>query len=351
ATAFENQPDEYTLTESRKREVLNRIFAARRAGLPEGRLVRLWPRIAAGIAAVITIAVCSFYMLKGRSAGSAQQPPVPVAAADIAPGKVGATLTLADGKKISLRETANGTIAKEGGIQILKTKDGQLVYEIKKNAPHAQLLNTLSTAPGETYCVVLPDQSKVWMNAASAITYTTTLLEKGLRKVKLKGEAYFEVAKDPAHPFIVETGAQLVEVLGTHFNINAYDDEEKTKTTLLEGSVKVTGRESSATIKPGEQAALAGSGAISVKAVQTGDVVAWKNGFFSFDNENLEAVMRKIARWYNVKVEYDDPSVKQETFYGSVSRFENISKVLKSLERTGVVIFQLNGNVVSVKKK
>ncbi|MFT4092003.1 MAG: hypothetical protein QM640_00080, partial [Niabella sp.] len=115
ATAFENQPDEYTLTESRKREVLNRIFAARRAGLPERRLVRLWPRIAAGIAAVITIAVCSLYMLKDRSAGPVQQTPVPVAAADIAPGKVGATLTLADGKKISLRETANGTITKEGG--------------------------------------------------------------------------------------------------------------------------------------------------------------------------------------------------------------------------------------------
>ncbi|MBZ4189435.1 FecR family protein [Niabella beijingensis] len=348
--AFEHQTDDHPLTDSQRRNVLNRIFEKEDSRKFRKRWVYQWPRFAAGIAAVFAIVWVSVYLFKTSDTGVPDKSHPAVRVTDVAPGKVGATLTLSNGKTIRLGAVANGEIAEENGIRILKTDDGQLVYEMGSNTADTEHINTLSTTAGETYCIVLPDRSKIWMNAASGLTYKTGLFEKGVRKVRLEGEAYFEVAKDAAHPFIVETGGQQAEVLGTHFNINAYREEGNVKTTLLEGRVKVAGNGMEKIIKPGEQAELV-AGRIKVRTVQTADVIAWKNGFFSFDNEDLEAVMMKIARWYKVRVQFDAPSLRQETFYGSVSRFENISTVLNALERTGVVTFQVEGNTVTVKKK
>ncbi|MDO7744679.1 MAG: FecR domain-containing protein, partial [Pedobacter sp.] len=217
------------------------------------RSVPLWSRIAAiaSIAAVIVIAF-GIYLSSGpeRKADYTH-----LTANDIAPGKMGATLTLANGKKISLSGAANGEIAKESGLSISKTADGQVIYEVQGGQSKSNALNTLSTAIGETYIITLPDQTKVWLNAASSLTYNPALTVNGLRKVKLSGEGYFEVAKDKEHPFIVESGTQSIEVLGTHFNVNAYPDESAYRTTLLEGSVKVEDKGQTKVLQPGNQAA------------------------------------------------------------------------------------------------
>lgn len=348
--AFYLQTDEASLTHNQQQQVLNRVFEIRTASQKGKKLVKLWPRIAAGVAASVMIVLLGTYWFRSVNTPASTEAKQVAVAGNIVPGKIGATLTLADGQKISLADISKGQVIKEGGIRIVKTADGQLVYEIKPGNNPAAGINTLSTAPGETYCVTLPDQSKVWLNADSRLTYNAALYGNGRRQLSLEGEAYFEIFKDKAHPFIVTTGAQQVEVLGTHFNISGYSTDASIKTTLLEGSVKVKGNGREKLIKPGQQAALS-SGKIEVKTVQAEDAVAWKNGFFVFDNEDLQAVMTKIARWYNITVQFEDPALKKETFYGSVSRFENISTVLKSLERTGVVTFSVKDKSVIVAKK
>ncbi len=312
---------------------------------------RMWPRIAAVAAAVAIIvfgAGLFFYKNQQKTSTS-----VVASTNDIAPGKIGATLTLASGKRISLGDAANGEIAKEAGISVTKAADGQLVYQSNPSlrVEAKQYFNTLTTAKGETYIITLPDKSKVWMNAASSLTYSASLTERGVRRVKLEGEAYFQIAKDKAHPFIVESKGQEVEVLGTHFNISAYSNEPIVKTTLIEGSVKVTANYQSKTLKPNQQALLTGTDAIQVSDVEAEYDVAWKNGFFLFNGERLESIMIKVARWYNVEVEYADPALKSKTFIGTISRFEKVSKVLNMLERTEVASFKIEGNKIIIDKK
>ena len=275
-----------------------------------------------------------------------------VFASDVAPGKNKAILTLADGKKISLSDAVTGDIAKEAGFSITKTADGQLVYNIAEaeNANDTRL-NTISTPNGGEWQIRLPDGSTVWLNAASSIQYSLNIGTAKSRLVKLDGEAYFEVSKNKAHPFIVETAKQAVEVLGTHFNINSYLDEKVTRTTLLEGSVRVSHNDTkeSEILKPGEQSLVTPSG-IDIKTVDVDEAIAWKNGYFMFNNEKQESVLRKIARWYNVEIEYADPAAKEVMYYGTVSRFEKISKVLRKFEQTGEVRFDIKGNKVIVYK-
>lgn len=273
---------------------------------------------------------------------------------DVAPGGNKAILTLADGKKISLSDAANGDLIEQAGISISKTANGQLVYHIEKSAGAIDdtKVNTISTPNGGEWEIRLPDGSVVWLNAASSLQYPLNIATSKQRRVELTGEAYFEVAKDKAHPFIVKTVKQELEVLGTHFNINSYINENVTRTTLLEGSVRISDLNSSDTqlLKPGEQSVLSDKG-IEVKKVNTDEAVAWKNGYFMFDNEKQESILRKIARWYNVEIEYADPAAKEVMYYGTVSRFEKISKVLRKFEQTGEVRFDIKGNKVIVYKE
>ncbi|WP_316817665.1 FecR family protein [Pedobacter nyackensis] len=266
---------------------------------------------------------------------------------DVAPGKTGATLTLANGKKIRLDQALNGELAKEAGVVISKSADGQLIYEVKGSAADPGRMNTLTTAKGESYQLRLPDGSLVWLNAASSLTYAADLNSGGKRKVELDGEAYFEIAKDKAHPFVVESRKQEVEVLGTHFNVNAYADEPVVATTLLEGAVKVTGKGLDQTIRPGEQAINNGS-AIQVMDVDVETVVDWKSGGFILDRVDFRTVMRKIARWYNVEVVYD-PTVPYDMISGGyISRSMQLSSVLKLIEKSGQVRFRIEGRTVHV---
>lgn len=272
---------------------------------------------------------------------------------DIAPGKNKAILTLADGRKISLSDAMKGDIAKEAGFSITKTDDGQLVYHIAESENvNDNRLNTISTPNGGEWQIKLPDGSTVWLNAASSIQYALNIGTAKQRLVKLDGEAYFEVAKNAEHPFIVETDKQAVEVLGTHFNINSYKDENVTRTTLLEGSVRVSHKNTkeSEVLKPGEQSLVTISG-MDVKEVDVDEAIAWKKGYFMFNNEKQESILRKVARWYNVEIEYVDPEAKNVMYYGTVNRFEKISKMLTKFEQTGEVRFDIKGNKLFVYKE
>lgn len=263
---------------------------------------------------------------------------------DVAPGKNTAMLTLANGKTINLSDAKSAVIIDK---HQLRYNDGTFLTSSGNNGQVKTL--AVSTPPGGTYQVVLSDGTRVWLNAASKISFPSKFLGRK-RSVVLTGEAYLEVAKDKAHPFIVESNGQQLEVLGTHFNINSYTDEECIKTTLLEGSVRVTSSTApssgNVTLKPGQQAMLKG-GALQVKAADTEEATAWKNGQFMFDQENIRDIMRMVARWYNVEVVYKGP-VTDELFGGAVNRFEHVSEVLKMLQLTGKVRFEINGRTITV---
>lgn len=276
-----------------------------------------------------------------------------VFATDFTPGSNKAILTLANGKKISLNDAAAGDLMEDAGIAVTKTANGQLVYHIVKSnqVMDDSKTNTITTPNGGEWQIKLPDGSNVWLNAASSLTYSLNLGNGKMRKVLLSGEAYFEVAKDSSHPFIVKTAKQELTVLGTHFNVNSYADEVVTRTTLLEGSVKITNFENDGweVLKPGEQSVL-NNGMFRVDAVDTDESIAWKNGYFMFNNEKQESILRKIARWYDVKVEFADQSAKDVMYYGTVSRFDKISQVLRKFEQTGEVKFDIKDKKLIVYK-
>lgn len=322
--------------------------------LHKQKSIVLWTRIA--VAAAILIATVTGLLYFGDQVGLPGRVQDVAAVNDVAPGKQGATLTLANGKKIRLSNTLNGVIAKEGGINVTKAANGQLVYVIAKEAAETSIngagrslkktYNTLSTANGETYRVLLPDGSLVVLNATSSLTYAASLIEDGKRQVKLNGEGYFEISKDKAHPFVVKTNKQEVEVLGTHFNINSYDDEGAEKTTLLEGNIKMTAAGAAKLLKPGQQGKLEGN-KLSVSDVDTDLAVAWKNNEFTFESESITTVMKMVERWYNVEVVYLGDKTS-EKFSGRVSRFDNVSKVLKIVASTGYVQFKIEGRKIYV---
>ncbi|RDC54958.1 DUF4974 domain-containing protein [Pedobacter chinensis] len=274
---------------------------------------------------------------------------------DVMPGGNKAILTLADGRKIALNDIKNGDLIKESGISISKTADGQLVYNIEQTTngnTDDSKLNTITTPNGGEWEIRLPDGSSVWLNAASSLKYPLNISKSKVRLVELTGEAYFEVKKDKEHPFIVKTDKQKLEVLGTHFNINSYADELVTKTTLFEGRVRISAINDPSRFEllaPGEQSILSSKG-IDVKTVDVDEAIAWKNGYFMFNNERQETILKKIARWYNVQIEYMDPEAKDVMYYGTVSRFEKISKVLRKFEQTGEVRYDIKDNKVLVYK-
>ncbi len=252
-----------------------------------------------------------------------------------------ATLTLADGTVISLNEIGEGQIADQGGVIITKAEDGQLVYTLTA-FPEALLednvipvYNTVATPSGGQYHVVLPDGTKVWLNAESSLRYPA-LFSKKERQVELVGEGYFEVAKNENAPFIVKTAEQSVRVLGTHFNINSYQKQRRTETTLLEGSVevsssaKLSGRYVSKVLRPGEQAVLGPQADIEVKKVKISNAVAWKNGLFYFDNTAIKDVMEELSRWYNFDFEFEGP-VPSTKLWGKVYRNVNAAEALDIL--------------------
>lgn len=253
---------------------------------------------------------------------------------DIGPGDNRAVLVLADGSTVLLDDAAKGELSRQANAVINKTEDGQLVYQNQTSSDPAPLIyNTITTPRAGQYRLTLTDGTKVWLNAATSLQFPASFSGKE-RRVKLSGEAYFEVAKNSQQPFIVETPRQTIEVLGTHFNVNAYEEETATKTTLLEGRVKVATGSSSAVLQPGQQAASE-TDAIQVNVADTEEAVAWKNGYFKFNKADIQTIMRQLERWYDVEVEYRG-AVPTDLFVGKINRSENISGVLRVLELSEV---------------
>jgi transmembrane sensor len=308
-----------------------------------------WQRVAVAASLLILAAFGAHFILHKKDRGDIAK----IAKKDASPGKNRATLILSNGKKIILGDASNGQLASDAGVTINKTKSGEIIY--KANAAPGNVtvktgFNTLTTAKGEQYQLILPDGSHVWLNAASAVIYPV-VFDKKERAVELNGEAYFEVVHKPESPFKVKTRRQEVEVLGTHFNIYAYDDESITRTTLVEGSVKVSAFTSHNTIviKPGQQS-LVDDYNLKVETVDTDDALAWKNGYFEFNDESLESIMKKVGRWYNLDVEYSNNTAKYQLFSGSVSRYKNVSQVIKTLELTNAAHFKIENNKILVIK-
>jgi transmembrane sensor len=257
---------------------------------------------------------------------------------DVQPGKYKAKLTIADGSSIVLDSAAQGQLVKQGNTQVFN-RNGQLVYDSSVNQQSASLIyNTLFTARGEMYSTVLADGSKVWLNSASSVKFPVSFSGKE-RMIEITGEAYLEIAPQYSKngkqrvPFIVRSGGQEITVLGTHFNINAYADEKVIRTTLLEGSVRVSSGNQSVLLRPGEQSILQNK--FSVHAVNGQEVIAWKDGFFFYRHAGITDVMRQLARWYDVEVVYEGVNHGQ-TFTGKIDRSLPLSEVLKILEQTKV---------------
>jgi len=282
------------------------------------------------------------------------------ATTDVEPGSSKATLTLANGRVIDLNNTAAGTISGQDGIKIFKSKSGQIIYQIEEQEQSQSTAddlsyNTITTPRGGQWQVVLPDGSGVWLNAGSSLRYPTRFSKDG-RHVTLTGEAYFEVAKKinprtgQRESFIVMTENQKIEVLGTHFNVNAYSEEKTVRTTLLEGKVKLSSPQSSESIElqPGFEAIL-GDQHFRVTEADTQAALAWKNGDFIFDGQDLEATMRQIARWYDVEIVYQEMPDKV-LIGGTVSRGNKLSAVLKALELTGKVKVKTEGRRVTLSR-
>lgn len=341
--------EDLELRGNRSEEIYSEVVGSPREQL---RVRRLWPRIAAAVAVVLVLGAGLFYYHQR----DAVKPGMQVALVqDIAPGGNKAVLTLADGSKIALTDAANGQLATQGGICVTKTADGQLVYELKGNGDASGedvgLSNTVETPRGGQHQLTLPDGTRVWLNAASKLVYPVNFKSLGKREVVLTGEGYFEVAKDRSRPFVVRADGQQVQVLGTHFNISAYGDEDAVKTTLLEGSVRVSaliGVKQVKVLLPGEQSVLK-AGSLKVDQVDVQEAAAWKNGIFIFEGETVGSIMRKLSRWYDVEVVYED-NLADKTFSGSMGRYEKISQVLHVIEMTDLVHFKIEGRRVIVRK-
>jgi transmembrane sensor len=313
----------------------------------QGKITRLWPRIAAVAAIVLCVAAGWWFFQMKQDVKPLTSREM---AARILPGGNKAVLTLADGSEISLTDVANGKLASQQGMVITKNNDGQLEYRMDPAAGVVAgelRFNTISTPAGGQYQVILPDGTKVWLNAGSSLKYPTAFAGQE-RKVILKGEGYFEVTHDQSRPFRVQSNDQTVEVLGTHFNISAYENDGDVKTTLITGKVQVKTQynNASAILKPGEQSILENN-ALKVAEVMTEDVIAWKNNSFVFNNEKLGSIMRKIARWYDVEV-ICPPDLAESVFVGSGSRDKSLDWTLDKLELTGTVHFKVEGRRVTV---
>ena len=305
-------------------------------------------RYAAAIILLIGIGTY-VYVTQQEKPSVTQNNPLPVQN-DVAPGGNRATLTLADGSKIVLDSAVNGRIAQERGARIEK-KGGQVVYV--PFLPASERLgvvayNTMATPRGGQYQLTLPDGSQVWLNAESSITYPTAFIGSE-RKVTITGEAYFEVAKDKTKKFVVDVaGKGSVEVLGTHFNVNAYANENNIATTLLEGSVRIasTSVHTSLILKPGQQGQLRNDKLVLAKDPDIDQVMAWHKGLFNFNKVKFSDAMRQLERWYDVDVEYKN-GIPNITFGGKMQRDLNLAELLRLLNAMDVT-FSIEGRKLIV---
>lgn len=307
---------------------------------PLSKRISIWSRIS--IAAALILIVGGLFLFYNHNYGSGRLNR-DIVKNNILPGKNVAVLTLSNGKRIDLSDEKSGIVI---DASKLTYSDGTSVGQ--EDELQGNKLISAETPRGGTYQVILPDGSKVWLNAASILKFPATFSGKANREVELIGEAYFEIQKDKIHPFKVKTIQQEVEVLGTHFNVNAYAEEGPVKTTLLEGSVKLVHQKKMAYLKPGQQGFIAADDDFNVVKADLNYVSAWKNGEFIFNGTDLRSLMRQISRWYDVDVIYEQ-GVKDDVFFGKIKRNAELSKVLKILA-LGDVHFKIEDRKIIVMK-
>jgi ferric-dicitrate binding protein FerR (iron transport regulator) len=303
-------------------------------------------KIYTSVAAILFVMAAGTFLFLVRTSRTHQPIPITVRQVkDLVPGGNKAILTLDNDQQIVLDTAQNGSLAQQGGTNVQKLPGGQLAYISQNGKPGlATGFNTVSTPRGGQYQVLLPDGSKVWLNAASTLHFPTAFTGSE-RSVELVGEAYFEVAKNPLMPFKVKTPKQEVTVLGTQFNLNAYPDEAETRTTLVEGMVKVHAMAKNVVLTPGQQA-QSGKALSVVSGVDTSAITAWRDGYFHFDRAGIEEVMRQLSRWYDVDVRYQG-AIPKEKASGNISRDNLASDVLKILEVSGYH-FKIDGRTIIV---
>lgn len=358
----EFEPTKKVYSQEKSEDMLREIHARMDSSFQEG-LKRNNPRYKRGyfnwgryaVAASIILAISAFYFLLFQKELNQTVNNIPEnqftqnqrVINEVGPGGNKAILTLDDGTTINLDNTGDGLLAHQGSAKVNKHQDGQLVYTASESQGKEIFYNSVSTPNGGQYKIKLSDGTDVWLNAASSIKYPA-LFTGTERNVEITGEVYFEVQENKNMPFIVNTKKMQVAVLGTHFNINAYIDEPTAQVTLLEGSVNVKSGVSSRVLKPGEQAAVGTNGQLkSSKIPDTNEVIAWTNGMFHFSKATtLESVMKQLARWYDVTIEYEG-NIPNLRFGGEVSRASNLSEVLKILKESGVN-FKLEGKKIVV---
>lgn len=309
-----------------------------------------WVKMAIVAASLILLTGIGWIFFQNSSTPQSSQQ-VSVSISDsIKPGSQIATLTLSNQQTILLNADVNDTIAQQGNAFILKNQNDQLIYQPNNDPSAVNIYNTLSTPRGGQYSITLPDGTNVWLNAFTSLRFPVAFSNE--RHVFVDGEAYFEVAKNAKKPFIVELrNGEKIEVLGTHFNIMNYEDEENQKITLVEGSVKVLNKINEVILKPGEQALSKNNGKINVnKNINVDHEIAWKNGLFDFENEKLTDIMRQISRWYNVDIIYPS-SIPDGHYSGAIRRESNIQDVLKMLSLAGNVNFSTTKNQILVNQK
>ncbi|HMG06968.1 MAG TPA: FecR domain-containing protein [Mucilaginibacter sp.] len=267
----------------------------------------------------------------------------------VQPGGKVAILILSNGRRIDLRTAGNGIIAQQGNFTVDKTTDGRLRYEASEsdNSNRQLEYNTLFVPRGGEYQITLPDGTKVWLNAETSLKYPV-VFSKTDRKVELAGEAYFEVSHDANRPFKVVSNSQVLEVLGTHFNVESYPGEQKQITTLFQGSVKVNKGPVFSIIKPGQMVVNDRSvSQLSILPANNEEALAWKNGYFNFNNDDIEDIMKRISRWYNVDVEYRG-TLKERQYWGTFSKSKSLSSLLNNLEETKTIHFKIEGRRIIV---
>jgi transmembrane sensor len=320
----------------------DRIWAA--IDVQPHRTVRLWPRIAVAACILLFLSVGAYFYFKPNIP---QQ--VIAKQQDILPGHNQATLTLANGQKIILTKGLMGKLAQQGQTAIQANGTNGITYTAVNTVPNTAITyNTLATAKGEQspYPLILADGTKVWLNAESSITFPTAFTGNE-RLVKVKGEAYFEVAHNARQPFRVSLKNQTIEDIGTQFNVNAYDDEPMMKTTLVEGRIKIISGTEMALLKPGQQAStVTGSNIINVENADVDEAVAWKNGLFSFKQADIKTVMRQISRWYDLDVEYQGV-IPDKRLTGEVYRSASGNEALQILKYANIP-FRVEGKRIVI---
>lgn len=339
-----------------KSELRELIYSRINEKLGAAKITRMpvWKKWAVAASIVLVVGLGSYLMFFRESSIVNREPVERTALTnDVkAPETNRAMITLADGRKVYLDSIDNGQLALQNNVKLIKAEDGKISYEGVSTSVSVAY-NTLTNPRGSKVIdMTLADGSRVWLNAGSSVTYPVAFIGNE-RKVEITGEAYFEVAPSNSptggglRPFIVSKGTMQVQVLGTHFNVNAYDDEANIKVTLLEGSVKVNNGGQSDLLKPGQQARV--TNIISViDGVDTDEVMAWKNGTFYFNNTNIETIMRQASRWYDVDIVYEG-NVRNEFFGGTVPRNENISQLIKALELTQTIKITVEGRKIIIR--